>query len=81
MIDDSSKEQDDKWTAARKRALKYAESLTPEEDAAITAAAEADPDNPLLTDEFMAGMRPTSEVAPEFLEAWREWKKQQEGKG
>ena len=31
---------------------------TPEEDAAITAAALSDPDNPPLTDEEMAGMRP-----------------------
>ncbi|MDR4305819.1 BrnA antitoxin family protein [Chelatococcus sambhunathii] len=37
----------------------YRESLTPEEDAAITAAAEADPDNPPLTDEDFARMVPS----------------------
>ena len=31
---------------------------TPEEDAAITAGALNDPDNPPLTDEFFAHMRP-----------------------
>lgn len=39
---------------------------TEEEDAAITAAAEADPDNPPLTDEQLASMRPFSEVFPEL---------------
>jgi uncharacterized protein (DUF4415 family) len=48
----------DKRASARLRALAHAEAITPEEDAAITAAAEADPDNPPLTDEDFARMRP-----------------------
>lgn len=35
-------------------ALRYAESLTDEEDTAITAAAESDPDCPPLTEEWFA---------------------------
>ena len=41
--------------------------MTPEEDAVITAAAEADPDNPPLTDADFARMRPAAEVLPESL--------------
>ena len=37
---------------------------TPEEDAEITAAALSDPDNPPLTDEDWARMRPAREVMP-----------------
>ncbi|MBP0618069.1 BrnA antitoxin family protein [Jiella mangrovi] len=37
---------------------------TPEEDAAITTAALSDPDNPPLTDEDWARMRPAREVMP-----------------
>lgn len=40
---------------------------TPEEDAAITAAAENDPDNPPLTDEEMRQMRPFAEVHPDLV--------------
>lgn len=35
--------------------------VTPEEDAAITAAAMDDPDNPPLTDEELAQFKPASE--------------------
>jgi uncharacterized protein (DUF4415 family) len=41
--------------------------MTPEEDAKITAAAEADPDNPPLTDADFARMRPAAEVLPKAL--------------
>lgn len=41
------------------------------EDARLTAAAESDPDNPPLTDEDFARMRPADEVIPEFMKAWR----------
>jgi len=44
---------------------------TDEEDAAITAAAESDPDNPILTDEYFARARPAWEVAPELVEMQR----------
>jgi len=41
---------------------------TDEEDAAITVAALSDPDNPPLTDEELAGMRPAREVfSPELM--------------
>ena len=40
--------------------------LTDEEDARITAAAEADPDTWILTDEDFARMRPFAEVHPEL---------------
>lgn len=41
---------------------------TPEEDAAIQRGIEADPDNPELTDEIFAQMRPAAEVMPaEFM--------------
>jgi uncharacterized protein (DUF4415 family) len=40
---------------------------TPEEDAAITAAALSDPDAQPLTDEEFARMRPASEVLPDLL--------------
>jgi uncharacterized protein (DUF4415 family) len=39
--------------------------LTPEEDAAITAAAMSDPDAQPLTDEQLAQFRPAREVLPE----------------
>ncbi|MCS0503607.1 BrnA antitoxin family protein [Ancylobacter sp. GSK1Z-4-2] len=58
-----------KWAAARERALRSLEAITPEEDAAITAAAEADPDNPPVPDEMIARMRPSAEVAPDFVAA------------
>jgi uncharacterized protein (DUF4415 family) len=41
--------------------------MTPEEDAAITAAAESDPDNPPLTDADFARMRPAADVLPQSL--------------
>jgi len=42
--------------------------VTDEEDAAITAAALSDPDNPPLTDADLAGFRPAREVeSPEMM--------------
>lgn len=40
---------------------------TEAEDAAITAAAESDPDNPPLSDEQLAQMRPFAEVHPDLV--------------
>ena len=34
------------------------------EDEALTRAAQSDPDNPLLTDEELASMRPAREILP-----------------
>jgi uncharacterized protein (DUF4415 family) len=44
-----------------------AERMTDEEDAAITAAALADPDNPPLTDRDWERMRPMAEARPDLL--------------
>lgn len=44
------------------------EPISPEEDAAVTAAAETDPDNPPWDDEVLARMRPVREVAPELID-------------
>jgi uncharacterized protein (DUF4415 family) len=55
---------------AAERALRKAEEMTDEEDAALTPAAEADPDNPPLTDEQWGRMRPAHEVHPEFVAKW-----------
>ena len=52
---------------ARKRALEYANAMTDEEDARLTAAAEADPDNPPITEEQWRRMRPAYLVRPELV--------------
>ena len=44
-------------------------SPTPEEEARIDAGIALDPDNPELTDEDFARMRPAIEVVPEIV-AW-----------
>ncbi|SEQ70853.1 Uncharacterized conserved protein, DUF4415 family [Faunimonas pinastri] len=62
-----SKLSDEARAKARALALKSLEDITPEEDAAIEAAAADDPDNPILTDERMARMRPAADAAPEIV--------------
>lgn len=57
----------------RKEALEKARrlpKLTPEEEAAIHAAALSDPDAQPLTDEELSRMRPAYQVQPEFVAAW-----------
>lgn len=44
---------------------------TPEEDREINRGIALDPDNPEWTAEDWANARPTSEVLPDLLEAWR----------
>lgn len=56
-----------KWAEARAKSRKQLAEITDEEDAAITAAAEADPDNPPLTAADFDRMRPSAEVAPDFV--------------
>jgi uncharacterized protein (DUF4415 family) len=56
------------WDEARLMARESANNMTDEEDAAITAAALADPDNPPLTEEFWKHARPMS---PERLRRLR----------
>jgi uncharacterized protein (DUF4415 family) len=59
------------WRRARERALKSIAETTEEEDAAITAAALADPDNPPLDDRLAARLRPAEEVMPEVVARFR----------
>jgi uncharacterized protein (DUF4415 family)/uncharacterized DUF497 family protein len=59
------------WAEARAKALKYADEMTDEEDAALTRAALADADNPPLTEENFAKMRPAVKAAPEIVARYR----------
>jgi uncharacterized protein (DUF4415 family) len=52
---------------ARERAQRLIGKSTREEDAALIAAAQSDPDNPPLTDEQWRQMRPAHEVRPELV--------------
>jgi uncharacterized protein (DUF4415 family) len=56
------------WDEARRMAREGADRMTDEEDAAITAAALRDPDNPPLTEKFWKNARPLS---PERLRRLR----------
>lgn len=56
---------------ARDRARASLALISPEEDAAITAAAETDPDNPPLTEADMAAFRPAVETAPDLVAAYK----------
>lgn len=53
--------------AAKARALASLAAISDEEDAALTRAAEADPDNPPLTDADWAEMRPAEDVIPDIV--------------
>lgn len=66
-----------KWEEARRKALRDLETTTDEEDAKLTAAALADPDNRPWTDEMWARARPAEEAMPEFIARWRKWRGQQ----
>jgi uncharacterized protein (DUF4415 family) len=59
------------WEEARAKALRSLEEITVEEDAEVTRAALADPDNPPLTREDFARMRPAIEAAPELVRRMR----------
>jgi uncharacterized protein (DUF4415 family) len=72
-----SKERDDKWAEAKRKALRQLETMTDEEDAEIRAGALRDPDNPPLTDEFWARARRVEDAKPEFIARWRKWRGQQ----
>jgi len=59
--DDSTKARGPRsWEEARRMAREDIERTTPEEDAAIHAAALRDPDNPPLTEDFWKNAKPMS---------------------
>jgi len=53
------------------RILAAIAATTDEEEARIQAGIALDPDNPELTAEDFARMRPASEMHPEIVERWR----------
>jgi uncharacterized protein (DUF4415 family) len=56
-----------KWQAARRKATRSLALISDEEDAKLTRAAAADPDNPIIDERMFARMRPAAEVAPEIV--------------
>jgi uncharacterized protein (DUF4415 family) len=56
-----------KWEAARRKARRSLAQISDEEDAELTRAAAADPDNPIIDERMFARMRPAAEVAPEIV--------------
>jgi hypothetical protein len=56
-----------KWEAARRKGRRSLAQISDEEDAEITRAAAADPDNPILDERMFACVRPAVEVAPEIV--------------
>jgi hypothetical protein len=56
-----------KWDAARRKARRSLAQISDEEDAELTRAATADPDNPIIEERMFACMRPAAEVAPEIV--------------
>lgn len=69
-----------KWSEARRKALANLEAMTPEEDAAITADALTDPDNPPAADLLRRRGRPVSDnpklavklrIDPDVVEAFK----------
>jgi uncharacterized protein (DUF4415 family) len=59
--------KDRKWEAARRKAIRSLAQISDEEDAELTRAAAADPDNPIVDERLFARMRPAVEVAPELV--------------
>ena len=56
-----------KWDLARRKAQRSLAQISDEEDAALTRAAAADTDNPIVDERMFARMRPADEVAPEIV--------------
>jgi uncharacterized protein (DUF4415 family) len=56
-----------KWEAARRKAIRSLAQISDEEDAKLTRAAAADPDNPIVDERMFARMRPATEVAPQIV--------------
>ena len=55
------------WEAARRTARRSLAQISDEEDAKLTRAAAADPDNPIIDERIFARIRPAAEVAPEIV--------------
>ena len=55
------------WADVRRTAARSLARITDEEDAEITRAAAADPDNPIIDERMFVRMRPAAEVAPEIV--------------
>jgi hypothetical protein len=56
---------DKKWDAARRKARRSLARISDHENAELTQAAAADPDNPIIDERMFASMRPAVEVVPE----------------
>jgi uncharacterized protein (DUF4415 family) len=56
-----------KWEAARRKAIRSLAHISDQEDAELTRAAAADPDNPIVDERMFERMRPATEVAPEIV--------------
>ena len=56
-----------KWEAARRKAARSLAQMSDKEDADLTRAAAADPDNPIIDEQMFARMRPAVENAPEIV--------------
>jgi hypothetical protein len=56
-----------KWGIARRKAQRSLVQISDEEDAELTRAAAADPDNPIVDKRMFARMRPATEDAPEIV--------------
>jgi len=55
------------WKTARRKARRSLAQMSDEEDSALTKAAAADPDNPIIDERTFARMRPAAEVALEIV--------------
>ena len=69
LTSEELKEIERRRAKARSRARELVHNITDDVDAALIAAAEADPDNPPITDEEWRQMRPAHLVHPELIAA------------
>ena len=58
---------DRKWDLARRKAQRSLAQISEAEDAELTRAAAADPDNRIIDERMFARMRPALGVAPEIV--------------
>jgi Uncharacterized protein conserved in bacteria len=74
-----SKSYDREQDEARERARRSLADISDAEDAALTAAAESDGDNPVLSADAFAAMRRADEVVPDVVEASERRRRGQRG--